>query len=183
MFGVGMPELMIIFVIALLVFGPKELPKIAKTLGKAMAELRRASDDLRDGIQREIDNATREEPETPPVTPEPVASAESIPVAPSATAEEGVTTPTDAPEDVTAGEANQQVAEAAAQAASAETGEGAPTAVQLTIPIITGEPSNGRGAPADSVEAPAPADAPTDAAPKIETAPPPPVQPAGTRNA
>ncbi len=183
MFGVGMPELMIIFVIALLVFGPKELPKIAKTLGKAMAELRRASDDLRDGIQREIDNATKEEPEAPPVTPEPVPSAESIPVAPAATAEGGATAPTDVPSGLAAGQANQQVAEAAAQAAHPEAGEGAPTAVQLTIPIITGEPPNGRGVPADSVEAPAPADAPTDAAPKIEAAPPAPAQPAGTRNA
>ncbi len=180
MFGVGMPELMIIFVIALLVFGPKELPKIAKTLGKAMAELRRASDDLRDGIQREIDNATREETAPPPVAPEPVPSAESIPVTPPATAEEGASAPAGTPSGVAAEHGDQHLGE---PAQPAEAAEGAQTPVQLTIPIVTGEPVNGRGTSDDSVETPAAPDGATDAPPKMAAAPLPPAQTAGTRNA
>jgi len=77
MFGIGMPELMVIFVIALLIFGPKELPKIGKTIGKAMAELRRASDDLKDGIKHEIDLAERESEGSGSTSPE--AAAASVP--------------------------------------------------------------------------------------------------------
>jgi TatA/E family protein of Tat protein translocase len=87
LFGIGMPELVIIFVIALLVFGPKELPKIGRTIGKAMGEFRRASDELREGIQREIELAEREDQgaaPTPPLAEEPpvTAAAETTPPAP-----------------------------------------------------------------------------------------------------
>jgi len=79
MFGIGMPELVIIFVIALLVFGPKELPKIGKTIGRAMGEFRRASDELKDGIQREIEMVEREQSEA---TPSSEVSVETVPAEP-----------------------------------------------------------------------------------------------------
>ena len=47
MFGIGMTELMVIFVIGLLVLGPKRLPELARSLGRTLAEFRRASTDLR----------------------------------------------------------------------------------------------------------------------------------------
>lgn len=47
MFGIGMTEMIVILVIALVVLGPKKLPELARSLGKSLAELRRASTDLR----------------------------------------------------------------------------------------------------------------------------------------
>ena len=56
----GIPEMMFIFVLALLLFGPKELPRLGKTLGKALAEFRRAQTELKATFDREMRNLERE---------------------------------------------------------------------------------------------------------------------------
>lgn len=62
MFGIGMTELIVIFAIALIVLGPKRLPELARSLGRGIAEFRRASNDLR----REFMDATDEAHIAPP---------------------------------------------------------------------------------------------------------------------
>jgi len=53
--SIGMPELMVIFVIALVVFGPRRLPEIGRSLGRTIAEFKRASSELRDTFEREVE--------------------------------------------------------------------------------------------------------------------------------
>ena len=52
--SIGMPELIIIFLIALVIFGPRKLPELGRTLGKSLAEFKRASNELRSTLEEEI---------------------------------------------------------------------------------------------------------------------------------
>jgi TatA/E family protein of Tat protein translocase len=62
MFGIGMPELLLILGLALIVLGPKKLPELAKALGKGLAEFRRATDELKDEFRKmeyEVEDAAQ----------------------------------------------------------------------------------------------------------------------------
>jgi sec-independent protein translocase protein TatA len=67
MFGIGMQELLIILVIALIVVGPKKLPELAKSLGRGIAELKRTADDFQSTMM--ADTSTDTTPRRPAVSP------------------------------------------------------------------------------------------------------------------
>src|SRR6478736_2333565 len=56
MFGsLGMPELIVIFVIALVVFGPRKLPELGRSLGRGIAEFKKATNELQNTLEQEIE--------------------------------------------------------------------------------------------------------------------------------
>ena len=89
MFDIGLQELVLIFVIALLVFGPKNLPQLGRSLGRAMREFRKASDEFRSTIET---NLQINEPDpvpsytAPPALESPAAPIDAMPPAPAAAA-------------------------------------------------------------------------------------------------
>lgn len=61
MLGIGMQEILIILVVALIVIGPKRLPDLARTLGKGFAEFRKAADDLQETVRMDLQKEKHEE--------------------------------------------------------------------------------------------------------------------------
>src|ERR1017187_2335676 len=57
---VGVQEMVVIFIVALVLFGPKKLPELGRTIGKAITEFRRASSDLKATFEREMQSLERE---------------------------------------------------------------------------------------------------------------------------
>ena len=61
MFGIGLPELVVILAVALIVLGPQRLPEVARMLGRAYAQLRRASEEFQNTIRQDLTVLERQE--------------------------------------------------------------------------------------------------------------------------
>ena len=125
--NIGVPELVIILVIALLVLGPGRLPDVASSLGKSIREFRKAATDVQDSVKLDAPPAA---PATPaPAAAAPVAAAAAAPAVPAPVAAEAAAPPTPAepaavnivaPDSEPSAPASAPAAEAVAEPAAAE---------------------------------------------------------------
>ena len=96
MFGsIGMPELIIILVIALIIFGPRKLPELGRSLGRSINEFKKASNELRSTLEEEIrvddqkDRVTAAASATPPAASPPPVDAATVSRTPTTTTTPG----------------------------------------------------------------------------------------------
>jgi sec-independent protein translocase protein TatA len=82
--SIGMPEMLVILVIALIIFGPRKLPELGKSLGKSLAEFKRASNELKSTLEEEIriEEQQNVKRATPPLPPSATASPSPTPAEP-----------------------------------------------------------------------------------------------------
>lgn len=133
MFGsLGFPEILLILVLALLIFGPKRLPEVGRTIGKGLSEFRRASSDLKRTVNAEL---ALDEDERPPTTrrPEIGAPAGKEPGTPSA--------PPDLPAPAEAPEATAPRAPVEPARADSEPPIDAPAEEEPAAPAAEDEPA------------------------------------------
>ena len=89
MFGnIGMPELIVIFTIALLIFGPRKLPELGRSLGRSLSEFKKASNELRSTLEEEIRvEDQRDAAKVPPAVSAPAPVAQTDEPAPARAAD------------------------------------------------------------------------------------------------
>lgn len=105
----GFPELIVIFIVALIIFGPRKLPELGKSLGKSLAEFKRASNELRNTLDEEIRQDERKHAApvstpAPTVLPSPAIGPHDQAALPAHAAPEGLAGHETAPESIARGQ-------------------------------------------------------------------------------